>query len=1413
MFWDEETGIKGYNIYRSENENGTYEKINDFIVSGSSIYFDPYVDELSEYYYKISIISTTGNERDMDQLDIHKAWTSLDVHAIYPLSPNNNVANTSHTSVSVSDVDGNSTNEIFPAFCSMSDGMLMGFYESGQELYNIDGNETSISGFAPVVLPELNGSTDGGELWSEPAIGDIDNDGNAEVFVSTYGSYYAQTRGYLFGFKTIDIEEPVNHPDPLWNGVPKDLGHRALSSPVLADLDGNGTLEIITNQERQIIKVFDGSGALLNERQIGNKWYSFGYLGVADLNFDGLKEIVIGTLDPNELYILNADLTDFNNINPIYTSTSHRLDANPVIADIDNDGEYEILLTGKNGFSGALYAFNIDGSFVQGKWNGQITLSILSGSEKDMLTPQPAVGDINNDGVLEVAIADKNNVFLFDNLGNNLPGFPIPIEELDFGRNSPILADIDNDNDIEIIVVASNDRIYAFNPDGSECVGWRLSSKNSNGFAGTPVISDIDNDGFNEIIISDVGAATHIWKTTGDANKIEWGSYRANSQNTGEYKKECVYSESFSKEITQPNTVWNTKKHIQGNLIVQPGADLTITSDVSFVGESKLIVKPGAKLILNGGRLTNSCGEPWQGIQVWGNSSAHQYKDANGNYQQGYVELKNDAVIENAWEAIQPWNPEHWDQTGGIINANGATFRNNRRAVQFINYQNFDPATGEHRPNQSMFRNCTFETTSDFDGLFNRPFHTFVSMYKVDGVRFYDCDFEDARTEYYPQFSQSVGIWTIDANFYVLPICNDYLYDCWTCPATNIERSSFTGLNIGVYATQSTTSSSYVIDRTDFVNNLWGNLNVANDNASIIRSDFEVGTKETSAPYYPPFGIINYGATGLTINQNDFAPHANLPSDLDFYTGIWNYNTGTDFNAIFKNDFNQMGYANTVSGNNNNPDWPEIGLNFQCNTNVSNVKYDFFVHSGDGIASYQGTEEIAAGNTFCHNLTPLGSDFFNDGKTAINYFYYNGNNENPENFINLYPETAPQNSCADVFGPTSHIKLTAAEKGFYRQQYYFNKAEYDNTKYLFEDLKDGGSTPATVLDIETAWPDETWELRAQLLDDSPHLSKEVLYAAADKTDVLPHTIMFEICIANPEEMRDEEFLDYLETKEDPMPTYMVDDLREGADEDTYKSVLQNEMAGYVRLWGEACNYLIRDIVLDTTGIKYDSLRLWLGNKESLNSAYEIVDSYMAQDSLNAAMSYLTDIPDNFNLTDDQLTEYNYFYDLKDVLITAQQQGRNILQLDSLEVLELVEIADTSNFIAGAQAQSILNFGYGYSYFMLPELPDEPNMKQSKIVDNNDNKWIKTRKEDHFIEAFPNPASTWVTFEYTLPYQVESANIEIVDISGKPVKTIEVDRPFGQTTWDTRNIKTGLYIYSLKVNNNTIDQRKLIINNK
>lgn len=67
--------------------------------------------------------------------------------------------------------------------------------------------------------------------------------------------------------------------------------------------------------------------------------------------------------------------------------------------------------------------------------------------------------------------------------------------------------------------------------------------------------------------------------------------------------------------ISKSDVVWDKREIIGGNLIIEPKASLTIKCLVHFSPQAKIIIKPGGKLIVDGGILTNVYGQEWLGIE------------------------------------------------------------------------------------------------------------------------------------------------------------------------------------------------------------------------------------------------------------------------------------------------------------------------------------------------------------------------------------------------------------------------------------------------------------------------------------------------------------------------------------------------------------------------------------------------------------------------------------------------------------------------------------------------------------------------------------------------------------------------------------------------------------------------------
>jgi hypothetical protein len=83
-------------------------------------------------------------------------------------------------------------------------------------------------------------------------------------------------------------------------------------------------------------------------------------------------------------------------------------------------------------------------------------------------------------------------------------------------------------------------------------------------------------------------------------------------------------------------------------------------------------------------------------------------------------------------------------------------------------------------------------------------------------------------------------------------------------------------------------------------------------------------------------------------------------------------------------------------------------------------------------------------------------------------------------------------------------------------------------------------------------------------------------------------------------------------------------------------------------------------------------------------------------------------------------------------------------------------------------------------------------------------------EPQVLVVYPNPASSWVAFDFTLPVHVNEAILQITDAQGRNVVSFTLKVKQGQQLWDIREVKKGTYFYNLKANGQS-KNGKLIIN--
>ena len=65
-----------------------------------------------------------------------------------------------------------------------------------------------------------------------------------------------------------------------------------------------------------------------------------------------------------------------------------------------------------------------------------------------------------------------------------------------------------------------------------------------------------------------------------------------------------------------------------------------------------------------------------------------------------------------------------------------------------------------------------------------------------------------------------------------------------------------------------------------------------------------------------------------------------------------------------------------------------------------------------------------------------------------------------------------------------------------------------------------------------------------------------------------------------------------------------------------------------------------------------------------------------------------------------------------------------------------------------------------------------------------------------LRVYPNPAREWTAFDYVLPDADSKGSILITDVSGRLIQTIPVSGIQGQEVWDTREVKGGVYFFTL-----------------
>jgi hypothetical protein len=401
---------------------------------------------------------------------------------------------------------------------------------------------------------------------------DVDGDGSDEIGAFSKRAEWVDTLGTVLRPADLYLLEFDRDSGPrVAAGWPRRLHGTQTSEILAADLDGDGTYEIVAGDNTWRLYAFnlDGSPYFENSDTLGAFRVLEGGLNGAPVAYDidhaGGEELLVGTgeglvalsgasrsgaetvdviLRPGGMsQPAVADLLDRlpgeeivayreGAIEVIHPLLEEVLVAFPVdtdlgpgqvylaMADLDRaqDDGYEVILAGKNG---TIWVYDSSGSVLPG-WGNKLTGGFAG---------PPAVADINGDSYLEVVISDSEyKTYALDPGGARVKGWPqysrgcaLPVWNGEFyppdttvAMPPAVLVDTDGDGLPEVVQGSLYECIVAWDGDATRMPDYPFTL---GGASAAVAFGDIDGDGKGEFVSG--GGEGFIYSFTGAYEQCE----------------------------------------------------------------------------------------------------------------------------------------------------------------------------------------------------------------------------------------------------------------------------------------------------------------------------------------------------------------------------------------------------------------------------------------------------------------------------------------------------------------------------------------------------------------------------------------------------------------------------------------------------------------------------------------------------------------------------------------------------------------------------------------------------------------------------------------------------------------------------------------------------------------------------
>ncbi len=509
-----------------------------------------------------------------------------------------------------------------------------------------------------ILLPGFPLATGDRSIIAQIALADLDHDGRMEIAAGT------RTPNPPEGQCRVFVWQDNGQILPGWpQSVAWETGYSNsdcwITSVVLADINGDHELEILASTTNNgsaddYAPVYtpnlyawhlDGSLVSGNWPNYEHNLAIYGALAAGDLNGDEKDDIVVGRdfvnltvygSDGQSLSgwpiatFVNRNDNNFDQDGAYFTDQRIEYSVNaPIIADLEGDGTPETIVAGHVKGPGnvdakrnsALLVLEPNGTRRAGWETAALGNGILS--QADLPWQGPAVGDLNDDGKLEIVVATEDGWIRAYKADKTLLWAFNYTQGATLFATDPVIGDIDGDGTLEVVFathVLMTDGadwdgpvgLWALKADGTVVTGFPLPIPTP-GVRAAPTLADLDGDGKLDILAATMEGQILVWDTPTAYNptRLPWPTGRHDLQRSGAYLELNSFSKSqitgTPRSVTQGD-ITTFSIHISSTSPINEAISLidSIPAGVSYI--------PGTLTATTGVATENAGIVYWSGI-------------------------------------------------------------------------------------------------------------------------------------------------------------------------------------------------------------------------------------------------------------------------------------------------------------------------------------------------------------------------------------------------------------------------------------------------------------------------------------------------------------------------------------------------------------------------------------------------------------------------------------------------------------------------------------------------------------------------------------------------------------------------------------------------------------------------------